>query len=179
MKFSNILLKSDLKFGFQPTFQYRGNKRFQTKTGGFFCLIHGITLLVYVGGLILAISENKTSDFVVTEQIIHSDEVMTNDTEKYMQFTPNNSTGWNMAFGFELHERDTDMTEDIGKWTVIYNSFNIPYTDDQSGQVKYDKYTEEYLPVRPCRLNEFNLTNSREKDKMEFMKKNLKCSDAF
>jgi hypothetical protein len=89
---------------------------------------------------------------------------MNNENEKFMKINATNSTGWNLAFGFEKHELAIEMTEDIGTWSVTYWTLHIPYIDEKSGEfVKYHRKEEE-LPVRPCRSNEFNLTDIKEKD---------------
>ena len=62
---------------------------------------------------------------------------MNNENERFMKINATNSTGWNLAFGFEKHELDIEMTEDIGTWSVTYFTLHIPSTDEKSGEVTY------------------------------------------
>jgi hypothetical protein len=66
------------------------------------------------------------------------------------EFKPTFDTDWNVAFGFVGHE----MTEDIGTWRVRHITRKFDRKEQKS--VKINETTSE---LRPCRKDEFNLTD--------------------
>jgi len=148
----DLIERADFLFGYKPQLLIKGKKRFKSRTGGFFCILYLLLMLIY---LTIQVTEYSSD---------HITGLISENSRNKTAFIPGRA-GFNMAFGF----REKSLPEDIGSWVITHVKRH--WTEEMLNE----KHTH-YFSTRKCDTSrEFKQANAFEKGVL----KNLYCSDIF